>query len=515
MNRRALSGISMLPGEAVEKVTGRTQYSHDFWMEGMLYGGVLRSPHPCARILTLCTEEAKQIPGVHAVLTAGDIPGQQYYGGPTVLDHPVLASERVLYAGQAIALVAAESHELVRQALQAIKVEYEILPAIFDPFAALEPGAPQIGARGNVASHEWISSGDIERGLTEADVIVEQTYHTTWVDHAPLETEGGAAWFDEQGRLVLRVATQTLEYQAQIAAVLALPPEQVRIICPLVGGGFGRKLDITIEIYLALLAWKTRRPVFLASSREESLLAYSKRHPFTMQYTTGATYDGKLTAMKVKIVADAGPFVYRSALVCVHGLMLATGPYFVPAVSLDVQAVHTNNIFSSAMRAVGGPQVNFAYESQMDQLASRLEMDPLEFRHRNYLRRGQALPNGQLMQGPVLLVESAHQAWQALEDTPLPVRTGAQKIGRGISANFSGYGVPGNSAACVLEMRRDGNVIVSLGVCDLGGGQRSTVAQIVASVLDLPFAQITLRTADTAVQTSFAACRDDARGAGR
>ncbi|HEY3992285.1 MAG TPA: xanthine dehydrogenase family protein molybdopterin-binding subunit, partial [Ktedonobacteraceae bacterium] len=491
-------GASRPHVDVLEKVSGKTRYSQDFWMEGMLYGGVLRSPHASARILSIHTEAARQLPGVHAVLSATDLPGQKCYGGPTVLDHPVLAGERVMYTGQAIALVAAESREVLKQALQLIDVHYEILPAIFDPLEALRADAPQIGPTGNLAARERLNCGDAALGLAEADVVVEQTYQTTWIDHAPLETESGAAWFDKEGQLVLRVGTQTLEYLAQIAAVVALPPEQVRVICPLVGGGFGRKLDITLELYLALLTRKTRKPVFMSTSREESILAYAKRHPFLMHYKTGATSEGMLTAMEVDIVADAGPFVYRSSLVCVHALMLATGPYFVPHVSIDVRAIHTNNVFTSAMRAVGGPQVNFAYESQMDQLAMKLNLDPLEFRRRNYLQRGQSLPNGQVMQHAALLDEAARQAWEALEHAPAIKLTGSQKMGRGLSANFSGYGVPGSQATCALEMARDGRVLVSLGVCDLGGGQRSSIAQVVASVLHIPLSQVLLCTADTA-----------------
>ena len=212
------------------------------------------------------------------------------------------------------------------------------------------------------------------RGVRGAQCLIQERLG---LEHAALEVECGAAWPDEQGGITLRVSTQSLEYQQQIAAVLALPPDKVRVTCPMVGGGFGRKLDITVELYLALLAWHTQRPIFLASSREESILAYSKRHPFTLHYKTGAAQDGHLTAMQVHITGDAGPFVYRSALVSLHSLMLATGPYYVPHVSIDVQAIHTNNIFTSAMRAVGGPQVNFAYESQMDRLAHELGMDPL------------------------------------------------------------------------------------------------------------------------------------------
>jgi CO/xanthine dehydrogenase Mo-binding subunit len=490
-------GTSVPRTDGLDKVTGKTQYSHDFWMEGMLYSGILRSVHPSARIIAIHTNAARQLPGVRAVVMAKDIPGRKFYGGPTVLDHPVLAEEKVMYAGQAIALVAAESDEQVKQALRLIEVEYEILPAVFDPQEALTPGAPQIGARGNVASHQWLHFGEVERGFATADVIVEQTYRTTWIEHAPLEVEGGAAWIDEHGILTLRVSTQSLEYQEQIAAVLALPLDKVRVICPMVGGGFGRKLDITVELYLALLAWKTHCPVFLTSSREESIQAYSKRHPFTMRYKTGAAKDGRLTAMQVSIISDAGPSVYRSPLVSLHSLMLAAGPYYVPHVSVDVQAIHTNNIFTSAMRAVGGPQVNFAYESQMDQVARCLGMDPQDFRRINYLKPGQKLPNGQVIRDAVMLDESAQQAWQALGTRVINV--GSRKVGRGISSNISGYGVPGNSASCAIEMQDDGRVLVSLGVCDIGGGQRSSVAQIVGSVLCLPLNQIILHTADSAV----------------
>ncbi len=497
MTTSQLIGTSVRRTDVLDKVLGSTQYSQDFWMPGMLYGGVLRSPHPCAHIVSIRTDSAERLPGVHAVLTALDIPGQKFYGGPTVLDHPVLASDKVLYAGQAIALVAAESRDLVEEALALIEVEYALLPAVFDPGAALRPGAPQIGARGNVASHEEIACGNLEQGFAQAAVVVEQTYTTTWVDHAPLEVECGAAWLDEQGGITLRVSTQSLEYQHQIAAVLAIADEQVRVICPMVGGGFGRKLDITVELYLALLAWHTRRPISLASSREESILAYSKRHPFTLHYKTGATLDGRLTAMQIRIVADAGPFVYRSSLVSLHSLMLATGPYYVPNVAIDVQAIHTNNIFASAMRAVGGPQVNFAYESQMDELARHLDMDPLALRRLNYLQAGQTLPNRQVIHDAVLLADSAERVWQALEEIPTLGQGGTKKIGRGLSANISGYGVPGNTASCAVEVLPDGCSAVSIGVCDLGGGQSSSIAQIVASVLGLSLDNITVRPAAT------------------
>jgi xanthine dehydrogenase molybdenum-binding subunit len=490
---------SIRQNDVLEKVLGTTRYSQDFWMEGMLYGGVLRSPHPAARIVSIRCEEAERLPGVYAVMTALDIPGQKYYGGPTVLDHPVLASDNVLYSGQAIALVAAESRKLVEQALQLIDVEYEPLPAIFDPGEAMKPEAPQIGKHGNIASHEWVRCGDLARGFAEADVVVEQTYQTSWIDHAPLEVECGSAWPDERGGITLRVSTQSLEYQQQIADVLGLPTDKIRVICPMVGGGFGRKLDITVELYLALLAWRTQHPVFLTSSREESMLAYSKHHPFTLHYKTGATKDGRLTAMDIHITADAGPFVYRSALVSVHSLMLATGPYYVPHASIDVQAIHTNNFITSAMRAVGGPQVNFAYESQMDQLAYQLVMNPLEFRRKNYLQPGQALPNGQVLQGPIMLADSAERALKALDEIPMVVQDGSKKIGRGISSNFSGYGVPGNTAECAIEIQADGHIMISIGVCDIGGGQRSSVAEIAANIFGVPLDDVILHLADTAI----------------
>jgi CO/xanthine dehydrogenase Mo-binding subunit len=497
MSTAHLIGASIRRTDVLEKVLGTTAYGQDFWMEGMLYSGVLRSPHPSARILSIHTTAAERLPGVHAVMTAQDIPGQKLYGGPTLLDHPVLADTVIRYAGQAIALVAAETHEQVEQALRLIEVEYELLPAVFDPLDALESTAPQIGMHGNIASHEWLQQGDLTQGFAEAAVIVEQTYHTTWIDHAPLEVECGAAWPDERGGITLRISTQSIEYQQQIAAVLALPSAKVRVICPMVGGAFGRKLDITVELYLALLAWRTQRPVSLASSREESILAYSKRHPFTLHYKTGAMQDGRLTAMQIRIIADAGPFVYRSALVSIHALMLASGPYAIPNIAIDVQAIHTNNIFTSAMRAVGGPQVNFAHESQMDQLAYKLGMDPLTFRRLNYLQPGQTLPNGQVIHDAVLLSEATEKVWQALEEIPRIAEVGTRKIGRGISANFGGYGVPGNTASCDIEVQRDGHVLVSIGVCDIGGGQSSSVAQIAADVLGIPLENVTLRLADT------------------
>src|SRR5215213_7381765 len=276
-----LIGTSVRRTDVLDKALGTTQYGQDFWLPNMLYGGVLRSRYPAARIVSIDTSSAKQAPGVHTVMTAEDIPGRKTYGGPLTLDHPVLAEEKVLYLGQAVALVAAETREMAERALGLIEVKYEEMPAIFSPEAALAPGAPLIGEGGNEAVHLWLNRGNVDEGFAKADVVVEDTYRSTWIDHAALEVECGVAWVDDEGVVVIRVPTQSIEYYQQVAAVLALPPDKIRVISPMIGGGFGRKLDITVEIYLGLLAWRTGRPIYIESSREESILAYSKRHPFT------------------------------------------------------------------------------------------------------------------------------------------------------------------------------------------------------------------------------------------
>ena len=298
----------------------------------------------------------------------------------------VLADKKVRYMGEGVALVAAETLAQAEAAARAVDVVYDPQPGVFDPIEALKPDAYRVGEEDtNVVCAYKVRKGDVDAGFAQADVVVEGEYRVPFGDHVYLEPESGTAWIDEDGVLTIRASTQVIEHFRDIADIMGLPHNRVRVIAPMLGGGFGGKEDITVEAYLALLAYRTKRPVRLTYTREESILAHSKRHPYVMRYRTGATRDGKLVALDAEIVSDAGGYPFLSPWVLLYSVVMATGPYVVPNVRVDAVSALTNNTFTSAYRGFGAPQVCFAYESQMDALAEKLGLTPLEFRMRNYL----------------------------------------------------------------------------------------------------------------------------------
>lgn len=496
--------------DALEKAMGLIQYAADFSMPGMLYGKVLRSQYASARIVSIDTSAAEWLPGVRAVLTARDVPqnesitrfGQTHaVGGGFEGLYRVLADKKVHYMGEAIALVAGETEAIAESALDLIRVKYRPLPGVFDPIEGMKPNAPQVEeGRPNVITHFEVRKGEVEKGFSEADVIIENTYRVPFVDHAYLEPESGIAWIDENGVITIRVSTQVIEHFRGVADVLRLPHNQVRVIGTYVGGGFGGKEDITVESFLALLTYKTGRPVKLTYTREESILCHSKRHPYTMVYKTGARRDGRLTAVEAKLVSDAGAYVYLSPWVLLYSMVDAAGPYRIPHVKVDGYTVLTNNIFTSANRGFGAPQVCFAYESQMDELAKRLGMDPLEIRNINFLKKGESLASGQVLEHHVALKETTENAFHALGEKTVP--QGNVKIGRGIASGMTSYGrmiFLHDTSRSHISIEMDGSVTIRAGVQDIGGGQASSLCQIVAEVLGVPLKDIKIYIADTAL----------------
>ncbi len=496
--------------DALEKAVGLIQYAADFSMPGMLYGKVLRSQYASARIVSIDTSAAERLPGVRAVLTARDVPqnesitrfGQTHaVGGGFEGLYRVLADKKVHYMGEAIALVAGETEAIAESALDLIRVKYRPLPGVFDPIEGMKPNAPQVEeGRPNVITHFEVRKGEVEKGFSEADVIIENTYRVPFVDHAYLEPESGIAWIDENGVITIRVSTQVIEHFRGVADVLRLPHNQVRVIGTYVGGGFGGKEDITVESFLALLTYKTGRPVKLTYTREESILCHSKRHPYTMVYKTGARRDGRLTAVEAKLVSDAGAYVYLSPWVLLYSMVDAAGPYRIPHVKVDGYTVLTNNIFTSANRGFGAPQVCFAYESQMDELAKRLGMDRLEIRNINFLKKGESLASGQVLEHHVALKETTENAFHALGEKT--VSQGNVKIGRGIASGMTSYGrmiFLHDTSRSHISIEMDGSVTIRAGVQDIGGGQASSLCQIVAEVLGVPLKDIKIYIADTAL----------------
>lgn len=500
--------------DAWEKAFGLTTYAADFYLPGMLYGKVLRSQYPSAKILSIDTSKAERLSGVHAVLTAKDVPrnesvtrfGQTHtVGGGFEGLYRVLADKKVHYMGEAVALVAAETEEIARRALELIEVKYEPIAGVFDPIEAMKPDAPQVQeGRSNIITHYEVIKGDVEQGFSEADAIVENTYRVPFVDHAYLEPESGVAWMDESGVITIRVSTQVIEHFRGIADILNLPHNRVRVIGTYVGGGFGGKEDITVESFLALLAFRTGRPVKLTYTREESILSHSKRHPYVMLYKTGVKKDGRLTALQAKLVSDAGAYVYLSPWVLLYSMVSATGPYRIPHVRVDGYTVLTNNTFTSANRGFGAPQVCFAYESQMDELARRIGMEPEKIRMINYLEKEEALATGQVLEHYVGLKETTDRVVSALKNSS--GSSGQRKIGRGIASGMTSYGrmvFLHDTSRSHVSIEMDGSVTIRAGIQDIGGGQASSLCQIAAEVLGVPLEDIRIYIADTAL-TPFA-----------
>lgn len=390
-------GKSVVKIDAMEKALGATQYAGDLQVPGMLHGRILRAGVPHGILRDIDTSEAKRTPGVRAVLTAADIPGLNRFG-LAVLDQPVLAFDKVRSAADPLALVAAETEEDAEEALSRIRVRIQPVRPILSIEDALDPTAPAVHDGGNVVQHTQVRKGDVDKGSKESAVIVEGTYQTQLMDHVPMEPEAGLGYLDPSGVLNIIVATQyPFRDRRQIAPALGLSMNKVRVVQAPIGGGFGRKDDITVEIHVGLLALKTGRPVRLVYTREESLIANTKRHPMLMKFRTGARADGRLTFLDGDIYGDTGAYLSLGAYVVKKAGIHAGGPYYIPNIRVDTYTLYTNNLTSGAMRGFGVLQAAVAHEAQMDKLAHGLGLSPLQFRLINCLRPGLTSSTGQEM----------------------------------------------------------------------------------------------------------------------
>ncbi|RME51380.1 MAG: hypothetical protein D6796_01065 [Caldilineae bacterium] len=396
--------------DAVLQVTGQAQYGVDITRPGMLVAKALRSPHPHARIRVLDTSAAEQLPGVAAIITAADVPNNRF--GFTHVDQPLLAEDKVRYQHEPVAVVAAESREAAEEALRRIRVEYEPLPGVFDPLAAMDKGAPLVHEeRGsNLAAHLKIRHGDIEQGWREAEVIVEETITTQMVEHSHLEPHAAVAEMEPRGVLTVYSSVQRpFLIAADLGKILQLPLNRIRVVATAVGGGFGGKNEISLEPYICILALRTGRPVKMVYSREEEFQATTVRHPYRVRFKSGVTAKGRLVARQVEIISDSGAYVSWGASTLSKASIHAAGPYRIPHVKIDGYLVYTNNKVGGAMRGFGVPQLGFAYECHTDTIAERIGMDPLEFRLKNIIEDGSVLPTGQVL-GKVALRETIRQA---------------------------------------------------------------------------------------------------------
>jgi xanthine dehydrogenase D subunit len=384
--------------DGVPKVKGEFEYSSDLWMDGMLYGATLRSPHPHANIWSVDVSEAEAMPGVRAVLTHEDVPGRKVYG-MEIPDQPVLAWERIRYQGEAVAVVAADHPETARRALEKIAVEYEVLDPVASAEEALAEDAPRLHLSGNVLRRVRIEHG--EAANAKADVVVRGEYEIGMQDQAFLGPESGLAVPDGRGGVDLYISTQWLHIDRdQVAESLGLEPEEVRLTLSGVGGAFGGREDISMQIHASMLALHTERPVKMVYNREESFYGHVHRHPAKMSYEHGATRDGRLVYVKARLVFDGGAYASSSNAVCLNAATFACGPYDVLNADIESLMLYTNNPPCGAMRGFGAVQVCFAHESQMDKLAKDLGMDPMDLRIKNAMRPGIKFPFGQEVPHP-------------------------------------------------------------------------------------------------------------------
>jgi CO/xanthine dehydrogenase Mo-binding subunit len=444
--------------------------------------------------------------GVFAVLTHEDIPGENnyLYSQP---DQPLLAIDEVRFQGDAVAAVAARDEATADAALHAIAVEYDVLDGIFDPLEAMKDGAEQIvDGEDNVLMSQVYRAGDVDSALDSAAVIVENTYHTQWAEHAFLETEGSVALVDEEGVLTVYSSCQAPHRdRLQIARSLGMPESMVRVITPYIGGAFGGKDEAHVQMHAALLAVAAGRPVRLIRGRRESILTHVKRHPISVHCITAATREGRLLAVKARAIADAGPYHNATHEVLNKFGEFIGGPYAVQNLEVELIGVRTNNPISGAFRGFGAPQAAFVYESQMDDLARKLEIDPLQLRMLNGVETGTKMYTGVVVREGQAMKASLQKAAQKIgwENRDQNQRKPAPHLRRGwgMATILKGSGLGrglGDHAGVVLEMHQDGSVVLLSGAADMGQGIVTILAQMAADRLGVPMSSVRAVRADTA-----------------
>jgi CO/xanthine dehydrogenase Mo-binding subunit len=524
--------------DAEAKVTGKALYPGDLARPDMLYMKILFAQRPHARVLRIDTRKAEAHPGVVAVFTARDVPVNEY--GLQINDQPVLCGpgsakaggDIVRFEGDQVAAIVAESEKAAAAAAKLIEIEYEVLPVLSDPREAMRSTAIQLipDKPGNLVCHYRIRKGDAQASLAAADVVVEGTYTTHYQEHAYLQPEAGIAYIDEEGRITIEVAGQWAHTdQKQVAHALGLPPERIRIVYPAIGGAFGGREDMSVQIVLALAVWRLdlqgiRRPIKIIWSREESIIGHGKRHPMTITYKSGATLTGKLVAAQIEIIADAGAYCYTTNKVLGNATVTCTGPYAIPNVHVDTYGVYTNNVPGAAFRGFGAPQALFAAEMQMDKLAAALELDPVELRWRNALREGDTLNVGTPPPGGVVISqvieaaakkagwtqtdagwarslssrETASRAEDATTEAEHPIRRGI-----GFAAGFKNIGFSfGYQENCTVRIELRGaaeveEALVFYAGAEVGQGIHTAVAQMAAEGLNVPLDRVRLVLSDT------------------
>jgi putative selenate reductase molybdopterin-binding subunit len=517
--------------DAVKLVKGRGVFADDVEMPGMLYGGLLTSPHAHARIRSIDKSKAAALPGVHAVLTHKDVErvvyasGGQSYPNPPPYDQ-VSLDNKVRHVGDRVAVVAAETPELVQQALELIEVEYEILPAVLNPEDAMIDGAPVIhdepdavkiyDAARNVAVKIRVDHHDVDAALAQADFVYESEYRVHQVQQASIEPHIVVTYWDEDDRLVIRTSTQVpFHVRRMVAPLIGLPVRRIRVIKPRIGGGFGGKQEMLIEDLCAHLTLATGRPVKFEYTREQEFISARTRHPQILRFRSGIDKDGKLTGMDVKVLADTGAYGTHGLTVQMVTGFRALSTYWLPAARFDCDVVYTNKPVPGAFRGYGAPQALFGLEQHMEELALARGLDPIEFKRLNWIKVGQDLPMAEAMgegrEGFAQRVQSSGLAecveegaaaigWERRFDPAWKIDPARPHIRRGIgmAVCMHGTGIAGlDMGAASIKLNDDGSFNLLVGATDLGTGSDTVLAQIAAETLGVALEQVLIYSSDT------------------
>jgi len=493
--------------DAATKVNGRLKYAGDIRLPHMCCGKILFTPYPRARVLRIDTEPASVIAGVVKIITADQIPGSNRYGY-YIPHRPVLVGqgEETRYLGDAIALVVAETSRIASLAIESIKVEYEVLKPLTSPREAMVEGAYRIHeeAEGNVCSKSELIHGDVQAGFCESDVIVENKYFTSRQEQAFLETEAGISYLDDSGVLhVFSCLQDPYDVLEDISRALGIPLSKIHVKGTPVGGAFGGKLNTTIQVHLAAMAYLSKVPVSLVLSREESFLFHPKRHPVEIWARIGAARDGKITAFEAEVLSDAGPYAVRTHEVLGLTVSALVGPYSIPNVSIKGKAIYTNNLDSSAFRGFGAPQAAVAREAILDKLARALKMSPLALREKNFLKPGEETISPFLDKSPVSLKMLEAKILEKMGPAPSGLEGSDKKIGRGFCFDMPVFDVSAipvlakSGVGIAVELFSDGSASVYAGGTELGQGITTVLAQMAAQELGVPIKKVFVEMSDT------------------
>lgn len=509
-NRSASVGASLPRLEAAGKISGAAKYTDDLARPFMLYGAILGSPLPHARIVSYDVSRARALPGVEAVISAQDFPYLPL--GAIVKDETILARDKVRYVGEPVAAVAAVDRTVALEALKLIDIEYQKLPAVFDFDAALRADAPIIHEQlrdyfkifdcrfsGNVLSEQLVSEGDVDKAFGDCDVVVEGEFVTQAQAHAYLEPCAALAEVDDRNKITIWSSHQSINrVQANVCEALGIPMSQVRVITPRVGGGFGGKMEATVQPIAAALALKTKKPVKVTLSREDDFVMMRSRHPARIWMRTGATRDGVLVAREAKLLYDAGAYCDDSPGVLAFGLYMARGPYRIENYRGSGKLVYTNKLRASGFRGFGNPQVTFAGEIQIDEVAEKLGLDPFDLRMRNAIRTGDKWVGGQTVTSSgfaeCLKQARSRSDWDRRRARPSVAPNGRRR-GVGVAALAHICGVLGTSA--IIRLAEDGSIILNTGAVDIGQGADTVLAQICAESLQVDVGRVNVVAPDT------------------